>query len=160
MLHRDEDLIRLSAVWKPLWLCSSSSFYPFNYRPQTKLREGNVFTPVRDIVMGGLCWGGVSVQGVVCPGGSPSRGSLPKGLCSGESLSMGISLQGGLCPGGVSVMETPRTVEEQAVHSLLECILVFHCNKILQQWLDTTFSVIPTLPLASLADLIFRNCIM
>ena len=46
---------------------------------------------------GGICPGGVSVQGVLSPGGSLSRE---------------VSVQGGLCPGGVSVQgvsvkETP-----------------------------------------------------
>ena len=100
MLHRDEDLIRLSAVWKPLWLCSSSSFYPFNYRPQTKLREGNVFTPVRDIVMGGLCWGGslsrgLSVQEGLRPGGLCPRVSVQGSLYPWGSLSKGVSVQEG-----------------------------------------------------------------
>ena len=62
------------------------------YRPQTKLREGNVFTPVCDSVHRG-----VSVQGV-----SLSRGvSLQWGVsvCRG-SLSGGEFLSRGLCPGG------------------------------------------------------------
>ena len=59
-----------------------------NYLLQTKLWEGNVFTPVCDYVH-------------------------RDGLCPGRSLSR-----------GVSVTETPGTVEERAVHILLECILV------------------------------------
>ena len=52
--------------------------------PATKLREGNVFTPVCHSVHRGICvWGSVS-------GGSLSGGSLSKG----------VSVQGGLCPGG------------------------------------------------------------
>ena len=55
--------------------------------PATKLRQGNVFTPVCDSVQGG----GIPVQG--------------------GSLYMGVCVQGGLCPGvcvqGVSVRETP-----------------------------------------------------
>ena len=52
---------------------------------------------------------GVSVQGGLCPGvslsrGSPSRGSLAR---------------------GVSVTENPSTVEEWVVRILLECILVY-----------------------------------
>ena len=97
-------------------------------RPQTKLWEGNDFTPVchsvhRGIsVQGGLCPGvsvqrgglcpGGSLSGGLCPGGSLSRGSLSgavsvwRGLCPGGSLSrgvlcLGISVQrGSLCPGG------------------------------------------------------------
>ena len=41
--------------------------------PATKLREGNVFTPVCDSVHGSLCLGGVSVQGGLCPGGLSVR---------------------------------------------------------------------------------------
>ena len=59
------------------------------YRPQTKLREGNVFTPVCDSVDGVG-----SVQGGFCPGG----------LCSEGALSRGVSVW------GVSVEETPHTV--------------------------------------------------
>ena len=55
--------------------------------PQTKLREGHVFTPVCDSVhKGGLC------QGCLYPGGSLSRGSLSGGLCPEESLSRGVSM--------------------------------------------------------------------
>ena len=43
------------------------------YRQQTKLREGNVFTPVcHSVHKGGLCPGEVSVWGL-CPGGSLSQ---------------------------------------------------------------------------------------
>ena len=97
---------------------------------------------------GGLCPGrslsggslsrGISVQGILCPGGfvKPLKGrpwwkkqimeehlcpgrSLSGGLCPGESLSGGLC-PGGLCPGGfclgevsvwgVSVADTPHTV--------------------------------------------------
>ena len=89
--------------------------------PATKLRQGNVFTPVVLLFGGGegvsvqgslssgdLCpvgvsvqWGfcpvGVSVQGVsiwgdLCPEGGPSRGG--GGLCPGWYLSMGVSVKG------------------------------------------------------------------
>ena len=82
--------------------------------PATKLRQGNVFTPVCHSVLG---WGisvpaciigqmtrGVSVQGGICPGGSLSRGIsvreglCPGGLCPGGSLSREVSVQEGLCP--------------------------------------------------------------
>ena len=59
----------------------------------TKLRQGNVFSPVCDSVHrgGGLCPGGVSVQsGYLCPGGVFVQGGLcpgPGGLCPGGSLS-------------------------------------------------------------------------
>ena len=77
------------------------------YRPQMKLQEDNVLTPVCDCdsVYGGVSvpaqhrshdWGslsrGVSVQGCHCPGGSLSE----VGLCPGEgvSLSHGTSVWG------------------------------------------------------------------
>ena len=95
--------------------------------PTTKLRQGNVFTPVCDSVhgevsvqgslsQGGLCPAprgslsrsrGVSVQvhGGLCPGpgGSLSRSrgvsvQVQGGLCPGVSI-QGVSVQGGLCPG-------------------------------------------------------------
>ena len=72
-----------------------------HYRPQTKLREGNVFTPVCDSVH----------RGGLCPGGS-------------------LSKWGGSLSRGVSVMETPPgTVEQRAVRILLECILVMDVFK-------------------------------
>ena len=79
-----------------------------HYRPQTKLREGDVSTPVCDSVHrgGGLCLSMLHKshdQGGLCPGGSLSR--------------------------EVSVRETPQTEtspygKELAVRILLECILV------------------------------------
>ena len=87
----------------------TQSFY---YRPQTKLQEGNVFTPVCDSVhgrwvsvRGNLCPGALCPGGL-CPGESLSRGSLSgdlcqRGLCPGSSL-IRESLSGGICP-GVSV---------------------------------------------------------
>ena len=82
--------------------------------PATKLRQGNVFTPVcHSIHRGGLCPSmhheghhdqGVSVQGGLCLGrslswGFLSRGSLSGGLCTG-GLCVGGSLPGGLCTWG------------------------------------------------------------
>ena len=68
------------------------------YRPQRKLREGNIFTPVCDSVhMGG---GSLSTGSVK---GSLSRGSLTRASLSGRG-----------CPYG----------KERAVRILLECILV------------------------------------
>ena len=80
----------------------------------------------RGLCQGGLCPGGclcpgdISVQGTslsrgevsiqgwgLYPGGSMSRGSLSRGLCSGASLSMGW----GLSPGGVSVQEASLSEE-------------------------------------------------
>ena len=88
-----------------LFLHSINCSQLYIYRPQTKLRKGNVFTPVCDSVHGK-----VSVQGDLCP----------RDLCPGGSL------QGGSLPRGVSVTEThtSSTVDEWAVRILLECILV------------------------------------
>ena len=77
---------------------------------RTKLRKGNVFTPVCHSVQGGLCSGGrgVSVQGGLCPavslsGASLSRGVCPGGLCPGMSLSRQSLSWRGFCPGGLCV---------------------------------------------------------
>ena len=95
---------------------------------------------------------GVSVQGGVYPGGSPSRGEVSvqgvsvQGSLSGGSLSRGcpgwsLCKEGGLCPGrgvsvqgealsgrvsvwGVSIREIPPYGNERALRILLECILV------------------------------------
>ena len=69
------------------------------YRPQTKLREGNVFTGVCDSVRGGVCL--PVPRGVSAPGGGPG----PRGVCScGEGgclLWEGVCSWGGLLPGGL-----------------------------------------------------------
>ena len=68
------------------------------YRPQTKLREGNVFTGVCDSVRGGVCL--PAPRGVSAPGGgSWSQGGL---LLWGGGLSAlgGCLLLGGSAPGG------------------------------------------------------------
>ena len=120
------------------------------YRPQTKLREGNVFTPLCHSVHRGrgLCpsmhhrshdlgvsvqWGGLCPVGVSVQGDSLQVGLCPGGLCPGGSLSGGLC-QGGLCPGGslsrgISVQEGSLLGRrpygnEQVVRILLECILV------------------------------------
>ena len=85
------------------------------YRPQTKLREGNVFIPVCDSVhRGDLCPRGisvcgslsgesmssmVSVKGDLCPWGSLSRGCLFQSVCPGSLYPSGVSVQRGLCLG-------------------------------------------------------------
>ena len=74
------------------------------YHPQTKLREGNVFTPVCDSVHRGS-----SIQGGLCLGWSLSKGG-------GGSLSRGVSVR-------------PMYGKERAVCILLECILVFNIFK-------------------------------
>ena len=65
--------------------------------PATKLRQGNVFTPVCDSVHreGGLCLGGL------CPG--PGWISVWGGALSRQGSVGGVSVQEGLCPEGVSV---------------------------------------------------------
>ena len=69
----------------------------------TKLREGNVFTPVCDSVhRGSLSWGDL-FPGGVCLEGSLNRWVLCTGgwyLSRGGSLSRRVSVQGGLCTEG------------------------------------------------------------
>ena len=67
----------------------------------------------------------VSVQGEqlskggLCPRGCLSKiGSLSRGVSVLGSLCLGVSVQGGLCH------RDPLYSNEQAVHILLECILV------------------------------------
>ena len=67
-----------------------------HYRPQTKLREGNVFTPV--------CH---SVQGGVYPSMQWAKWGCVTGVCN----------QGGVQP-------PPQPVNKRAVRILLECFLV------------------------------------
>ena len=75
-----------------------STIYSYHCRPQTKLRQGNVFTTVCDSV----CKGGVSVQEGLYLGGSLSRGVSVQGVSVQGSLSRG-SLSSGFY-----VRETPR----------------------------------------------------
>ena len=101
-------------------LCEKANFYLLS-PPATKLRQGNVFTSLRQEFCphGGECVSapacttshmtrGVSGQGDLCPGGSLSGGSVirgvslcPAGLCPEGSLSRGraVPVQGGLCLG-------------------------------------------------------------
>ena len=113
-----------------------------NYRSQTRLREGNVFTPVCDSVHweGGLCIEGISVQ-VVSVWGSRSKGSLCLGVSvQGQSLSrrsrskgslcLGVSVQGVSVQGGFSVpgglfKGDPWYDKGWIVRILMEGILVF-----------------------------------
>ena len=78
------------------------------YRPQTKLREGNVFTHVCDSVYSEV-----------------------------ESVSRRVSVWGGLCPGGLyrggslsrkTTQQRPSYGKERVVCILLECILVTFKN--------------------------------
>ena len=87
--------------WLCLVLCQVISVMSdFYCRPQTKVWEGNVFTPVCDsFERGSLCQRGFLLGGGypkgVCPWGSLSMG----GLCMGISVK-GISVWRSLCPGG------------------------------------------------------------
>ena len=58
--------------------------YVLHYRPQTKLREGNVFTPVYHSVHSGVgfpaCITGHMARGVYIQRESASRGSVSKGV--------------------------------------------------------------------------------
>ena len=116
------------------------------YRLQTKLREGNVFTPVCDSVhrrvsvQGGICpgvrvsvqrWGSLSRGGGLCPGGgSLSRGGVSVqgwGLCPG-GLFLGGSLSGGLCLGGLCHRTPPYCgraggTNPTGMHSCLQLVL-------------------------------------
>ena len=81
------------------------------YRPQTKLREGIVFTPVSQ----SFCsqgWGGGSLYGVTSYLATwshvPFRGSLSGGLPDRDT------------PG----QRSPLYGKEQAIRILIECILV------------------------------------
>ena len=118
----------------------------YSYRPQTKLREDNVFTPVcvcvhREGGGGGLCPGGPCPEGSVwgsLSGGLSLGGLCPGGLCpvgvSVQGVSVqrvsvrGVPVQGVLCPGGVCLVGlchgNPPYSNERAVRILLECILV------------------------------------
>ena len=70
-------------------------------------------------VQGGLCPGSLCPGGVSVQVGSLSGGLYPGGLCPGSLC------QEGSLSRGVSVRETPLYSYVQAVHILLECILVY-----------------------------------
>ena len=72
--------------------------------PETKWRQGILFTPVCDSVHGE-----VSVQG---------------GLCPGESLSGGVSVQGRLCPGRPLAPVRLRAggTHPTGMHLCLQCV--------------------------------------
>ena len=90
--------------------------------------------PGEGISVQGVSVQGVSVQGVLCPGGSPTKGSLClgwgvsvlRGLCPGGpcligslsrwSLSLGVSVQGDLCP-GVSVQGRRVSIQGKGICS-------------------------------------------
>ena len=85
-------------------------YYNF-YRPQTKLRKGNVFTPVCDSVHRG--WS-------LCLGGSLSRGVSD---CRGVSLTAG-----GLCQG-----DTSHTVKSGRYASCWNAFLFDWCRQFLDR---------------------------
>ena len=89
------------------------------YRPQTKLREGNVFTGVCDSVHrgvvpapggGGSAPGGCLLGGeCLVPGGSAPAGCLLQGVPAlGGLLLGGCLLPGGTCSGGCLVETLPE----------------------------------------------------
>ena len=86
---------KLVFVWNDIWHKNTINHHVL-LPPATKLRQGNAFLPVCDSVHRGSF-----SLGVICPGGSLSRGSLSGGLSR-------WSLFRGLCPEGFSVRETPR----------------------------------------------------
>ena len=106
---------------------SDSHIVHHYYRPQTKLREGNVFTPVCDSVYRGesLSGGSLSKGGLPCPKG----GSLSKeeGLCLG-----GVFVQRGQASlsGGVAVSvqgDAPCTVRTGGINptGMVSCAHIF-----------------------------------
>ena len=124
-------------------------------QPGTKLRQGNVFTPVCDSVHRG--W--ISPQGGLCPRGSLSRkvsvqwvfewgvsvwwgslsmgisvlGGLSRGSLSIGGLCWGVSVGGSLSMGGLCQGDPqPLFGYVRAVHIVLECILVFFFFKFLE----------------------------
>ena len=103
------------------YFCYKQNKYTF-LPPATKLRQGNVFTPVCQSFcsQGGLC---LSMhhrphdQGV-----SLSGGSLSGGFLSRESLSKGSLSRG-------SLSGRPPYGNKRALSILLECILVYEEKK-------------------------------
>ena len=123
------------------------------YRPQTKLREGIIFTPVyhsvhrrRVLCPGKSLSGGFSVQGGLCPGGPLSRGFSLQGFSVQGISVQGVTVQGGLCSEGVSVWGglclggsllgrpprqrlSPPYGNKRVVCILLECIIFGKCKR-------------------------------
>ena len=102
---------------RPSCVCEQESTFSYFYRPQTKLREGYVFTGVSfcsqgdgipTCIAGGitacLAAGSACSQGVCSRGGVCSR----RGAWSGGSAPGGL-LQGGSAPGGVPGADPPGT---------------------------------------------------
>ena len=110
---------------EPTSTVTLSTLIPTNHgeylQPATKLRQGNVFTPVCHSVHrggwvsvpacttghmtgGGVLSGGSLTAGLclggLCPGRSLFRGLCPVHLCPVGSLSRRVSIWRGICPGG------------------------------------------------------------
>ena len=103
VLESDNLILRILASYVIRCIAQLlNTYWSHLYRPQTKLREGDVFTPVCDSVHRGI-----SVQG-----------SLSGDLSPGISLE-GVSVQDGLCPGG-SLSGRPRLggTHPTGMHSL------------------------------------------
>ena len=106
----------------------------YYYRPQTKLREGYVFTGVCDSVHGGggaPCWGVSLAGGSPCQGGLLARGvSLPGGL-----LARGSPWQGGGVPCDLShhafdvTCQCAGGTHPTGMHSCLAKIFATNCTK-------------------------------
>ena len=111
-----------------------------NYSPQTKMREGNVFTGVCDSVHGGsACSRGMGLWSWGCVW---SRGVPVPGVWLGGGIwSRGVPVSGGFLfrrsgPGGGDWWRPPGRLLLQVVRILLECILVCDCLYLLFQFSD------------------------
>ena len=108
---------------RPSCVCEQESTFSYFYRPQTKLRQGNIFTPVCHSVHGG--GGGGSYPNMHCSGGVPApRGVCSRGVCSRRGAWSGVSARGGggsawgvysqwgllqgVCSGGGCLVEIPQ----------------------------------------------------
>ena len=108
------------------------------YRPQTKLREGNVFTPVCDSVQGGGCIQACSGQGCT------SHRQIPHGKTPPRHTPPWADIPGQTFPGRHP--PSPRRALKRAVRILLECILfrivessdVCQCNVRSNPTIDTS----------------------
>ena len=127
----------ITSFFSPLYFFNLQNEHNLLLPTATQLRKGNVFTPVCDSVhgRGGLCSSmhhRSHDQGGLCPRGG--------GLCTGESLLGGweslsrgwVSVHGGLCSGGslskgVSVRETPLMVTSRWYASYWNAFL-FVCD--------------------------------
>ena len=84
--------MKMLRIFEPCHLC---------YRPETKLREGNVFSSVcMSTGRGGLCPESSLSRGVSVQGGSLFRISLSRGISVQGFSVQGISVQRLFCPRG------------------------------------------------------------